>query len=83
MLDNYEFLKGKRQEFANEPLIPPPLVNGRDILALGWKPGPKIGQILEAVQTRQLEGALSNREEAVAWVEAERRSGKWEDEIRT
>ena len=68
MLDNYEFLREKREEFANEPLIPPPLVNGRDVLALGWKPGPKIGEILEAVQTRQLEGTLTSREEALTWI---------------
>jgi len=71
MLDNYEFLLNKREEFANEPLIPPPLVNGRDVLALGWKAGPKIGEILEAVQTRQLEGTLTTREEALAWMKAE------------
>ncbi len=71
MLDNYEFLKEKRVEFASEPLIPPPLLNGRDVMAMGWKPGPKIGEILEAVQTRQLEGALKSREEALAWVKAE------------
>src|SRR5947207_8048426 len=28
MLDNYEFLVRKREEFANEPIIPPPLVRG-------------------------------------------------------
>lgn len=71
MLDNYEFLLRKREEFANEPLIPPPLVTGRDVLALGWKPGPRIGEILEAVQTRQLEGTLTRREEALAWLKAE------------
>ncbi len=71
MLDNYEFLQQKQAEFANEPLIPPPLVNGRDVIALGWKPSPKIGEILEAAQTRQLEGALTSREEALAWIKAE------------
>jgi poly(A) polymerase len=71
MLDNYDFLLRKREEFANEPLIPPPLVNGHDLLALGWKPGPMIGTILEAVQTRQLEGTLRSREEALAWVREE------------
>jgi poly(A) polymerase len=35
---------------------------------LGLKPGPRFGEILEAVETRQLEGALKNREEALAWV---------------
>lgn len=71
MLDNYEFLRQKREEFAQEPLIPPPLVNGRDVIALGWKPGPKIGEILEAVQTRQLEGSLLDREEALEWIKEE------------
>ena len=70
MLDNYEFLLQKRKEFANEPLIPPPLLSGRDVLALGWKPGPQIGKILEAVQTRQLEGTLTSRGEALEWIKA-------------
>jgi poly(A) polymerase len=71
MLDNYEFLLQKREEFANEPIIPPPLVTGEDLIALGMKPGPKFGEILEAVETRQLEGALRNREEALDWLKQE------------
>jgi poly(A) polymerase len=71
MTDNYDFLLEKKNEFASEPLIPPPLVTGRDLLALGWKPGPKFGEILEAVQTRQLEGALTARDEAIEWVKKE------------
>ena len=70
-LDNYDFLLRKKEEFSHEPLIPPPLVRGGDLLGMGWKPGPIIGQILEAVQTRQLEGALSSREEAMEWVKSE------------
>lgn len=68
MLDNYEFLLCKREEFANEPIIPPPLVRGGDLIALGLKPGPKFAEILEAVETRQLEGSLRTREEALEWV---------------
>ena len=71
MIDNYEFLLSKREEFANEPIIPPPLVRGDDLIALGMKPGPKFGEILEAVQTRQLEGALKDRQEALDWVKQE------------
>ncbi len=71
MLDNYEFLQGKREEFANEPIIPPPLLRGDDLIALGLKPGPRFGEILEAAETRQLEGELRNREEALAWVKRE------------
>src|SRR5947199_6459369 len=71
MLDNYEFLLRKREEFAHEPIIPPPLVRGNDLIALGLKPGPKFGEILEAVETRQLEGTLRTPEEAVEWVKRE------------
>jgi poly(A) polymerase len=71
MLDNYEFLRRKREEFANEPIIPPPLVRGDDLIALGLKPGPKFGEILEAVETQQLEGHLRTREEAIAWLKQE------------
>src|SRR5881409_2013244 len=76
MLDNYEFLLRKREEFANEPIIPPPLVRGDDLIALGLKPGPRFGQILEAVETRQLEGTLRTREEALEWVKREYLSGQ-------
>jgi poly(A) polymerase len=71
MLDNYDFLHAKQEEFANEPLIPPPLVTGDDLIALGWKPGPKFKEVLDAVQTRQLEATLTSREEALEWVKAE------------
>jgi putative nucleotidyltransferase with HDIG domain len=67
-LDNYDFLKTKAEEFANEPLIPPPLLTGHDLMALGWKPGPHFGQVLESIQTAQLEGTLATIEEAIAWV---------------
>lgn len=70
-LDNLEFLRQKREEFAHEPLIPKPLVNGRDLIALGLKPGPDFGRILEATMTRQLEGGFSDREAALAWLRAE------------
>lgn len=71
MMENYEFLQQKKEEFANEPIIPPPLVRGEDLIALGLKPGPRFGEILEAVETRQLEGALKDREEAIEWVKEE------------
>jgi tRNA nucleotidyltransferase/poly(A) polymerase len=76
MLDNYEFLLRKREEFANEPIIPLPLVRGDDLIALGLNPGPKFGEILEAAETQQLEGKLRTREEALEWVKREYSLGK-------
>src|SRR6266496_4002763 len=71
MLDNYEFLLRKREEFSNEPIIPPPLVRGDDLIAIVLEPSPKFTEILEAVETRQLEGSLRSREEALEWVKRE------------
>jgi poly(A) polymerase len=71
MVDNYEFLLRKREEFAAEPLIPPPLVTGNDLKALGLAPGPVFKDILDAVATRQLEGTLRTRDEALAWIRSE------------
>jgi poly(A) polymerase len=71
IMENYDFLLRKKEEFASEPIIPPPLVRGEDLIALGLKPGPQFGEILEAVETQQLEGALKDREAALAWVKKE------------
>lgn len=71
MVDNYDFVQRKREEFAAEPLIPPPLITGEDLKKLGMKPGPKFKEILDAVSTRQLEGTLRTSEEALAWVRSE------------
>lgn len=64
-LENHQFLVNKASEFAREPLIPPPLIRGDDLIALGLKPGPRMGQLLEAIQTAQLEGEVRTREEAL------------------
>jgi poly(A) polymerase len=65
--DNWHFLQQKREEFSHAPLIPAPLVNGRDLIAAGLKPGRLFAEILETIQTEQLEGRLQNREQALAF----------------
>ncbi len=69
-LENYQFLVHKASEFAREPLIPPPLVRGDDLVSMGLKPGPRIGELLEAVQTAQLEGEITTRAEALELLRA-------------
>ena len=68
MLDNIEFLQTKADEFASEPLIPPPLVSGHDLISLGFEPGPLFSEILEFVQTEQLEGRLYERDTALSFI---------------
>ena len=66
--DNYEFLQAKAGQFAAEPLIPPPLVTGRDLIRLGLTPGPHFKGLLEAVQNEQLEGRILEREAALVYL---------------
>jgi poly(A) polymerase len=64
-LENYEFLKAKAAEMPPEVLKPQPLLTGHDLLVLGLKPGPLVGQILREVEELQLEERLKTREEAL------------------
>ena len=67
--DNYIFLNEKAEEFANEPLIPPPLITGKDLIQRGLQPGPRFKEILEEIQTEQLENRLGTIEEAIKYLE--------------
>ena len=71
LLDNYDFLLRKREEFSNEPLIPPPLITGRDLIAAGLKPAPPFKKLLDSAQALQLEGGLKTREDALVWLREE------------
>jgi poly(A) polymerase len=62
-----DFCRGKLIELASE-VRPEPLIRGRDLLALGFAPGPQLGEILAAVNDAQLEGQISDRDAAIAWV---------------
>ena len=44
------------------------LVTGKDLLEMGLVPGPHFKTLLDAVETAQLDGKVSNREEALAWI---------------
>jgi tRNA nucleotidyltransferase/poly(A) polymerase len=43
-------------------------ITGDDLLGLGLKPGPQIGEILRAVEDRWIDGELAGRGEALEWV---------------
>jgi poly(A) polymerase len=58
------------QHFEQQRLvIPAKLVDGHDLIHIfGLSPGPKIGQLLEAVREAQASGKVATREEALAFV---------------
>jgi poly(A) polymerase len=68
MLENYDFCKEKLAELQVEDLHPPRLITGRDLIAMGLKPGPAFSEILRAVEDAQLEGEIRTPEEARAFV---------------
>ncbi len=45
-------------------------LKGRDLLALGYRPGPQYREILDALLVERLEGRVKTREEELAWVTA-------------
>ena len=45
---------------------PEPILLGRHLLALGLKPGPRVGEILKAIYEQQMDGAVTNLEGAIA-----------------
>ncbi|MGZ3523363.1 MAG: CCA tRNA nucleotidyltransferase [Thermodesulfobacteriota bacterium] len=46
-------------------LHPLPFVTGHDVMALGYSPGPRVGQILHFIRQKQVEGEIKTREEAL------------------
>jgi poly(A) polymerase len=66
MLDNWNYVRSRREEFGQEAIRPPRLVTGRDLISAGLEPGPEFGRILQAVEDAQLEGTVQSRDEALA-----------------
>lgn len=55
-------------EKAEQIIRPPQFINGNDLINdLKMKPGPEIGKLLEAIRENQAAGALTNREQALAF----------------
>lgn len=48
-----------------EVRLPEPLLRGRDLVAAGFRPGPRFAVTLQAVFDRQLDGELRTREDAL------------------
>ena len=45
---------------------PAPILLGRHVLEMGLKPGPRVGEILKTVYERQLDGAITTLDQAIA-----------------
>jgi poly(A) polymerase len=64
-LDNYEFVRRFLEQTPPEQIRPPRLLGGDDLIALGLKPGPHFKAILEEVEEAQLNGAVTDKDQAI------------------
>lgn len=67
-LGTLDFLARKQAEFASDPVLPEPWLKGRDLLAMGLKPGPDVGRWLNLAYDAQLDGIYADRNELLAWL---------------
>jgi len=56
-------------ERREQVIVPPRLLSGDDLMQIfGLEPGPRLGELLEALREAQAAGEVSTREEALQWV---------------
>jgi tRNA nucleotidyltransferase (CCA-adding enzyme) len=67
-------LKAKARELAVQAQAPRPLVQGRHLVALGWRPGPDFKPVLDAAFEAQLDGAFTDEAGGVEWLRAHLRT---------
>jgi poly(A) polymerase len=63
-LETIEWVEDYRRNLPEEALRPQPLLTGKDLIAMGYTPGPRFKEVLQAVEDAQLEGAITTAEEA-------------------
>jgi len=70
-LSLYEFCREKLAALSEEQIRPKPLLDGRDLIAAGYEPGPEFKPMLSAAEDAQLEGRVHSKEEALELVRRE------------
>lgn len=67
-LDTVVWVENYQAQLPPESLRPEPLVQGNDLIALGYPPGPLFSKILKHVEDLQLDGRLTTPDEARAFI---------------
>jgi poly(A) polymerase len=67
-LDLYEFAKQRFEATPLEEVRPVLLVTGQDLIAAGYKPGPRFKELLAQAEDAQLEGRIRSKEEGLALI---------------
>ncbi len=67
-LSNYVLLLDRLEELENEPVLPKALISGRDLIELGYKPGPLFKEIINDIFNLQIEEKIKSKEEALEYL---------------
>jgi poly(A) polymerase len=67
-LELYDFLIEQAEQLKTKPAIRPPLLTGKNLIALGMKPGAAMGALLHEIREKQLQDELKTPLQARAWV---------------
>jgi poly(A) polymerase len=67
----YDFTREKMAAMPPEVMRPKPLITGENLIAAGYKPGPRFKEILSAVEDAQLEGRLQTNAQAMEFVKTQ------------
>lgn len=59
------YFRERMSTWTIDQLLPPPLVTGEDVAALGIPHGPRYKQLLDAVRTEQLNETITTRQQAL------------------
>lgn len=65
-LELYNFCRDQLEAIPTEQLRPKPLLNGKDLIAAGYPPGPEFSKVLSAIEDAQLDFRVNSKEEALA-----------------
>ncbi len=66
-LDLYDYTRERLASMPAAEVHPAPLINGHDLIAAGFRPGPRFAEILAAVEDAQLEGTIATHDEAMGF----------------
>ncbi|MGA0333073.1 MAG: CCA tRNA nucleotidyltransferase [Kiritimatiellia bacterium] len=70
-----EILWAERREFEREAALPSPWIGGKDLLKMGLRPGPELGQWKDRAYEEQLEGRFENPEALRQWLRGQLAEG--------
>ncbi len=68
-LSVYHWAVAALRDLAAQPQDRPRLITGDDLVALGYRPGPQVGAMLDFIEDARLEGRIATRDEALDLVQ--------------